>query len=209
MRVIIVDDHRIVRDGIRWMLVNEPTIEVVAEASSGEMLLDLLDEVEADVVLLDVRMSGMSGLDTLEAIRRARVDLPVVMLSMHDEAEFVYRAVQLGADGYLPKSADRDEMIRAIRTVGGGGHYLYGNLALPLAKMLAAEGDTSSHFEIPDRDLWALQLVATGRSNKEIASEMSISEAEVKTCLHRVFTTLGARSRSHAVAMGLRLGLIE
>lgn len=209
MRVIIADDHRIVRDGIRWMLVNEPTIEVVGEANSGEMLLELLEEVEADVVLLDVRMPGMSGLDTLETIRRTRLDLPVVILTMHDETEFVYRAVQLGADGYLPKSADRDELIRAIQTVGGGGHYLYGNLALPLVKMLAADAETSHQFEVPDREQWALQLVASGYPNREIASEMKISEAEVKMCLHRVFTMLGARSRAHAVAIALRLGIIE
>ncbi len=208
MRVTLADDHRIVRDGIRWMLASEPTIEIVAEARSGEALLELLEEVDTDVVLLDVKMPGMSGLETLEAIRRTRVDLAVLMLTMYDETELVQRAVQLGADGYLPKSADREELIRAIQTVGRGGHYLYGDLVAPLVRTLV-EGGEDHRLDIPDRQLQALRLVADGSSNKEIATEMGLTETEVKACLHRVFALLGARSRSHAVAISLRLGLID
>jgi NarL family two-component system response regulator YdfI len=208
MRVTLADDHRIVRDGIRWMLDSEPTIEIVGEAKSGEALLELLDEVDTDVILLDVKMPGMSGLETLEAIRRTRVDLAVLMLTMYDETELVQRAVQLGADGYLPKSADREELIRAIETVGRGGHYLYGGLVAPLVRNLV-EGGEGHGLDLPDRELQALRLVADGCSNREIATEMGVTETEVKGCLHRVFARLGARSRSHAVAIALRYGLID
>lgn len=208
MRVVIADDHRIVRDGIRWMLANENSIEIVGEAKSGEMLLELLGEVDTDVVLLDMKMPGMSGLDVLEAIRRVRVDLAVLLLTMYDNPELVKRAVQLGADGYLPKSAGRDELISAIQTVGRGGHFLHGALVAPLVKALT-EGDAGNPHALPGDERRVLGMVAAGLSNKEIASEMSIPEAEVKSFLHRVFGVLGARSRSHAVAIALRSGLID
>lgn len=208
MRLVITDDHRIVRDGIRWMLANEPSIEIVAEAKSGEALLDLLDEVETDVILLDIKMPGMSGLETLAAVRRTRVDIAVLVLTMYEDPELVQRAVQLGADGYLPKSADRQELISAIHTVGRGGQYLHGDMVAPLVKTVV-KGGRSHRFEACGQELEALQLVAAGLSNREIAAELQISEVEVKTCLHRLFGVLGAHSRSHAVAVALRSELID
>jgi two-component system, NarL family, nitrate/nitrite response regulator NarL len=208
VRVVIADDHRIVRDGIRWMLANESSIEIVGEAKNGEVLLDLLDKVETDVVLLDMKMPGLSGLDVLVAIRRVRVDLAVLLLTMYDDPQLVKRAVELGADGYLPKSADRDELISAIQTVGRGGHYLHGALVAPLVKTLT-EGGAGHRYELSAHEGQALRMVAAGLSNKEIAVGMSISEADAKACLHRVFGVLGARSRSHAVAIALCSGLID
>ncbi len=206
MRVVIADDHRIVRDGIRWMLADADSIEIVGEAESGEALLALLAESPVDIVLLDVRMPGMSGLDALERIRREFPQVRVAVLSMHDQPAYVRRAVELGASGYLLKNTGRDELIRALHTIAEGGSYLQGNVIAPLIT------DTDPHEPAPHlspRERQVLQLVADGFENKQIATELQVAEATVKTYLRGIFDRLDVSSRAEAVAVGLREGMIE
>ncbi len=209
MRVVIADDHRIVREGLRFMLSESPGVDIVAEAESGHELLELLDHTDVDVVLLDVRMPGMSGLDALEHLSATHPDLKVIILSMHDDVAYVRRAVELGASGYLLKSTSRDELERAIRVVHEGGAYVQGEVTKPLLAAMAGEVGDDEVPSLSPREREILQLVSNGRENKQIARELGISEATVKTHLKGIFSRLDVRSRAEAVAVGIRLGIIE
>lgn len=206
MKVVIADDHRIVRDGIVWMLSDATPIDISGQAESGEALLELLAVQSVDVVLLDVRMPGMSGLDALERIAREYPQVRVIMLSMHDEPAYVRRAIELGASGYLLKSTGRDELIRALETVAEGGAYLQGDVVAPLIAHTESEPPS---VHLSPREQEVLQLVAHGLENKQIAAELGISDATVKTYLRGIFERLGVSSRAEAVAIGLRQQIIE
>lgn len=206
MRVVITDDHRIVRDGLRWMLDDADSIDVVGEAGSGRELLGILAESSVDVALVDVRMPEMGGLEALEQVRRDFPQVRVIMLSMHDEPAYVRRAVELGASGYLLKNTGRAELIRALETVADGGVYLQGDVVAPL---VAAVDSPASALRLSPREREVLQLVAHGYENKQIATELDISDATVKTYLRGIFERFGVSGRAEAVAVGLREGLIE
>ncbi len=207
MRIILADDHKIVREGLRWMLSDEDDVEIVGEADSGEALLKLVDRVDADIVLLDVRMPGMSGLDALEILSERVPDLKVIILSMHGEPAYVRRAVELGAAGYLLKSSDRDELLGALAAVAAGKAYIQGEVTETLMKSIS--GQEAGTSLLSPRETEILVLVSRGLENKQIATELGISEATVKTHLKGVFNRLDVSSRAEAAAVGLRLGLIE
>ena len=207
MKIVIADDHRVVREGVAYMLSEEPDIEFVGEAGSGEELLELLDAQPVDVVLLDVRMPGMSGLDVLERVSSDMPQVRVLMLSMHDQPSYVRRAVELGAAGYLLKNTGRDELLRAIRAVADGGVYLQRELMEPLVSDLAGAGGSPGRLSPRERQV--LQLVANGYENKQVATELGLSDATVKSYLRGIFGRLEVTSRAEAVAVGLRLGVIE
>ena len=207
MKVAITDDHRVVREGIRYMLSDAPDIEVVGEAASGEELLALVASEEVDVVLLDVRMPGMSGLDVLERLTDTAPHVRVLMLSMHDQPAYVRRAIELGAAGYVLKNAGRDELLTALKVASENGTYLPGELMEPLVADMT--GGSRATGRLSPRERQVLQLVADGFENKQIATELEISEATVKTYLRSVFERLDVSSRAEAVAVGLRLGVIE
>ncbi len=209
MRVVIADDHRVVRDGLRWMLAEAADVEVVGEASDGTELLGLLEDVDADVVLLDVSMPGVSGLDALEELQRVGAGVQVIMLSMHDKPVYVKRAIELGAAGYLLKSAGRDEVLRALRTVHGGDAYIQGEVTGPLLRSVVADAAGEAPLRLSARQVEVLTLVSQGAENKQIATALGVSEATVKTYLKSIFARLDVRSRAEAVAVGLREGLIE
>lgn len=207
MRVILTDDHKVVRDGLRWMLSGEEDVEIVGEAESGEMLIDLLASTQADVVLLDVRMPGMGGLDALAVITAQNPDVSVIVLSMHDEPAYVRRAIESGAAGYLLKNANRAEILEALRSVHAGRAYVQAQLTGTLLNTISGRERVAS--TLSPRELEVLSLVSRGFENKQIATELGISEATVKTHLKGVFVRLEASSRAEAVAIGLRLGIIE
>ncbi|MEE8491833.1 MAG: response regulator transcription factor [Acidimicrobiia bacterium] len=207
MRIILADDHKIVREGLRWMLSDEDDVEIVGEADSGEALLKLVDRVDVDIVLLDVRMPGMSGLDALEILNERVPDLKIIILSMHGEPAYVRRAVELGAAGYLLKSSDRDELLGALAAVAAGKAYIQGEVTETLMKTIS--GQEAGTSLLSPRETEILVLVSRGLENKQIATELGISEATVKTHLKGVFSRLDVSSRAEAAAVGLRLGLIE
>lgn len=213
MRVLLADDHRIVRDGLRWMLSGEPDIEIVGEASDGQQLLDAIDADDAaiDVVILDIRMPGVGGLDALQrlgGIRRATLPA-VVILSMHQEPAVVRRAIELGAAGYLLKSSTREELLAALRHIVAGHSYIQAEITGTLLDQVAGRSDPSVLVALTARELDVLRLVAAGCANKHIAARLGVSEATVKTHLKAIFSRLGAANRTEAVTTGLRLGLIE
>ncbi len=205
MRVIIADDHRIVREGLRMILAHEPEIEIVEEVEDGADLLAALEEVEVDVVLLDIRMPGLSGLETLESLRERHQPVRVVILTMYDDPAYLRRAVELGADGYLLKSVDRDELTRALRAVASGQSYIQGELAGPLVATMQATGAIDG---VDTEDKQLLELLADGLDNQQLAERLGLSEPAVKARLRRLYRTLGVKRRSEAVAVALRLRLI-
>jgi len=209
VKVIIADDHRIVREGIRWMLENEQSISIVGEAGSGQELLALLDEVDADVVLLDIRMPDMSGLEVLAAFQDREDAPPAIMLSMYHEPGLVQQAIALGAAGYLKKSASRDEMIHAIQIVGSGEAFLQGDLVAPLVRKMMDDDDGPCGPALSPEECIIMRLVAAGRSNREIAAELGTTDTSVRMALQAIFKRLGVHSRSEAVAVALRTGSIE
>ncbi len=212
LRVLVADDHEAVREGLRWMLRADDAVEVVGEAGDGEELLHLLDSVECDAVLLDLSMPGMSGLDVLAALNAAGRTLPIVVLTMHDDASHVDRALALGASGYVLKSAPRDEIIRALRAATSGGAYVQPSLAKPLLArhVLAGSGGAEgSPVQLTPRQMQLLRALAGGGANKELAHDLGISEATVKGYLKDLYAKLGVTSRAGAVGYGLRHGLIR
>lgn len=208
MRLLIADDHRIVRDGLRWMLSGEPEIEIVGEAADGAELLDALAEKNPDVVLLDVRMPGMGGLETLEQMAGSAPDVRVIMLSMYDDITHVRRAIELGAFGYLLKNTSRDELIRALTLVAAGKPYVQGELTAPLVHELAVP-TAEDLFNLESRERNVLQLIARGQDNRRIASDLGVTEATVRSSLRTIFNVLHVRTRSEAVAAAIRHGIIE
>lgn len=188
------------------MLEGADSIDVVGEAGSGSELLAILAEASVDIALVDVRMPEMGGLEALELVRRDFPQVRVIMLSMHDAPAYVRRAVELGASGYLLKNTGRDELIRALETVAEGGVYLQGDVVAPLVTEVAT---TPSTLKLSPREREVLQLVAHGYENKQIATELEISEATVKTYLRGIFERFDVSSRAEAVAVALREGLIE
>ena len=209
MRVIIADDHRIVRDGLRMILSHDPEIEIVEEVEDGEQLLAVLEEVEADVVLLDIRMPGLSGLETLESLRERQHAIRVVILTMYDDPVYVRRAVELGADGYLLKSVDREELKRALRAVDSGQSYIQGELTGPLIASIAEPRSAGPIGDVDAEGKLMLELLAEGLDNQQLAERLDLSEPAVKAKLRRIYRILGVKRRSEAVAVALRLGLIS
>jgi len=210
IRVIIADDHEAVREGLRWMLHADEAIDVIGEAADGEELLALLERTPCDAVLLDLTMPRMSGLDVLAALRAAGRAIPVVVLTMHDDAAHVDRALALGASGYILKSAPRDEMIRAVTAAATGGAYVQPSLAKPLlARHVVSVAGADEMASLSPRQLQLLRALASGHTNKQLAHELGIGEATVKGYLKELYERIGVESRAGAVAYGMRHGLIR
>lgn len=214
MRVLLADDHGLVREGLRWMLRDEPDIDIVAEASNGEELLGQLRDRpgEVDVVLLDIRMPGLGGLDVLERLAPTvgcAPDPAVVVLSMHREPFLVRRALELGAAGYLLKSVTRQELLTALRQVAAGNSYLQGEVTGPLLDEIAGRAPAAATPAVTPREAEILLMVAAGRANKQIAAELGIAEETVKSALKDIFARLQAGNRAEAAAKALQLGLID
>lgn len=209
MRVLIADDHRIVREGLALMVADADDVELVGEAEDGQALIDLLASVEADVVLLDVRMPRAGGLDILPRVRDLAPNLKVIMLSMHDEPAYVSRAIELGANAYLLKNTSREELLDALRVVHSGGSYIQSELAGTLVDLLAGNGLELEGPRMSPRVTQVLRLLALGYENKQIATELGISDATVKTYIRTLYDELDVRNRAEAVAVAMRLGLIE
>jgi len=211
LRILVADDHVAVREGLRWMLHSDEAIEVVGEAANGEELMALLDRTPCDAVLLDLSMPVMSGLDVLAALRAMDRQIPVVVLTMHDDPAHVDRALALGASGYVLKSAPRDEMVRALTAAASGGAYVQPSLAKPLlARYVVAGGPIGEEPRaLTPRQLQLLRALAAGRSNKELAHELGISEATAKSYLKELYARLQVSSRASAVAYGIRHQLIR
>ena len=205
--VLIVDDHPVVREGMRGMLVGEPDIEVVGEASDGAEAAALASLLRPDVVLMDLRMPGTDGVEATKLIVGASEPgqgPAVVVVTTYDTDLDILRAVEAGARGYLLKDTPRADLIRAIRAAAGGATVL----APVVAAKLLGRGNAPAHQELTARELEVLGLVAVGKTNSEIGESLYIGEATVKTHLLHAFAKLGVDDRTAAVTTALARGLL-
>jgi DNA-binding NarL/FixJ family response regulator len=211
VRVVLADDHPLIREGLVAMLQPSEEVEVVGEAGGGRELLTLVDSHRPDVVLVDIRMPDMDG---LEAVRQIRVRFPetkALMLTVHDEEAYVTEAVRAGATGYLLKTVSGEELIKGILTVAEGKAMLHPAVTRKLIDEFSdlARGEGRDEPQLSQREQEVLQLLAYGKANKEIARELGIGAQTVKTHVSHIFAKLGAADRTGAVALALRKGLVE
>ncbi len=198
--VLVVDDHSIVREGIKYILKAYPDIKVKGEASSGPECLDKLADDEFDVLILDITMPGKSGLDILKDVKRLYPKIPVLILSMHPEDQFGIRMLQAGASGYITKMSIPDELVLAIRKVHHGGKYLSQALAEKIAFHLEEGTDKPPHERLSDREFEIMRMIAAGNTVTEIASALSLSVKTVST--HRTHIMDKMRMETNAELAG-------
>ena len=208
MRVAIVDDHAIVREGIHLMLASDQSIEVVAEASDGVELLELLKTIEVDVVLLDLRMEGMGGLEVLEHLERMEAAPATVVLTMHDDPGYLRRAIELGARGFVLKRSGRAELVKALRIVASGGAHVDPYLSDALVDLAKCKSNVSQ-LDLDEDSIRLLRLLAAGEDNRTISEITGWSESRLRTRIRSLYETLGVTRRAEAVAAALRLHLID
>lgn len=205
----MVDDHAIFRSGMRRLLSDEPDMRVVAEAANGQEAIECLRRRSFAVVLLDVNMSGRSGLDTLRRIRLEWPAQAVILLSMYPEAQYAPIALQLGARGYLSKDRDATELLAAIRIAAGGGYYLPPGIAQGVLLQAAAGEATPAWKRLTEREWHVLRLIVKGVSLTDIGDELSLSVKTVSTYRGRVLAKLGLHSNAELVRYCLEHGLAE
>ncbi|MGH2724333.1 MAG: response regulator [Actinomycetota bacterium] len=208
IRLVIADDHTLVRQGVRRVLEGTSDVEVVGEASNGRDIVGVVATAHPDVALIDIRMPEMNGLEAARAIRRRSPETRIVMLTAFDQRQFVAEAVRAGARGYVLKAKDAEHLVRTVRQVASGAVVIDPELVLALAEQLPSR-EESPHEALTSREVQVLQLVATGKTNREIARTLFISPDTVKTHLEHIFQKLNAADRTAAVAEAFRRRLIE
>ena len=208
IKIAIADDHRIIREGLDLLLTGIDHIEIVAHASDGPELIELLETEDIDVALLDMRMPMMTGLDVLEHIRDRKIEVAVVILSMYGDPVYVSRAIELGASGYLLKSVGQEELVQAINTVADGKPYFQAEVSGPLVSRMVGNESPGPVGDMSVEQIEILQLLADGADNTMIAQTLSVSEAAAKAKLRAIYSSLGVQRRSEAVAVAMRLGVI-
>ncbi len=206
IRILIVDDHGIVRQGLRMYLQFDPEFEIVGEASDGKEALEEASKVHPDIVLMDILMPKMDGLEATEAIRQSMPDTEVIALTSVLDDAIIHQAIRAGAIGYLLKDTGSDELCRAIRAAVGGQVQLSRQVAL---RMAAEQGGVDAVQTLTDREKDVLRQIARGRSNKEIALELAIAEKTVKAHVSSVLSKLGINSRTQAALVAIRSGLVK
>ena len=203
IRILLADDHPVVRDGLAAMLATQPDFEVVGEAGSGEEALVEAARLRPDLVLMDLEMPVVDGIEAIRRLRAADPSVQVVVLTAFDTDDRLVGAIQAGAQGYLLKGAPRAEIVAAIRTVSAGGALIPPVVASKLLRQVRENPDA-----LTAREVEVLGLVAAGLANREIAARLSISERTAKFHVSSVLAKLGAKNRTQAVRLARERGLV-
>jgi two-component system, NarL family, response regulator NreC len=210
IKILLADDHQMVRAGLRALLERQPGFEVVGEAENGRAILHLAQEVAADVVVMDVGMPDLNGIDATRQLSSIAPGLKVIGLSMHSHKRFVKEMLRAGASGYLSKDSAFDELCRAVQVVVAGQVYLSPQIAGPIVKDYVSQSssdDVSVFTALTHREREVLQLLAEGRSAKQIANHLSISVKTVETHRQQLMTKLGIGNLADLVRYAIREGL--
>lgn len=202
LRIMIADDHFVVRMGLAAVVNTQSDMSVIVEATNGKQAVEMYRQHRPDVVLMDVRMPEMDGIEAITAIRKDYPDSRIIVLTTYDGDEDIYRALQAGARAYLLKDSLRDGLIEAIRAVYAGQRRIPAEVANRLAERM-------NRTELTARELEVLKLIAQGKSNKIIASDLSISEGTVKIHVNNILSKLGVSDRTHAATFALQRGIIH
>lgn len=209
IRILIADDHAIVRQGLKQILAGAPDMCVEGEAANGYEALEAVRRGGWDIVLLDITMPGLSGLDLIKRIKLEMPSQKVLVLSMHAEDQFAVRALKAGAAGYLTKDSAPDRLIAAIRKAAAGGRYVSTQLAERLAAELDPYADRPAVESLSDREHQVLRLLASGKGLTEIAHELSLSVKTVSTHKTRIMQKLGVRNNAGLFQYAAKEGLAE
>lgn len=209
VKVMIVDDHLLIREGLKQLLELDGDIEIVAEAGNGKECLAHLKTSTPEVILLDINMQVMNGLEVLTEIRNNNIPVKILILTIHNEVEYLIRAVDIGIDGYMLKDSESTELKKAIFAVMKGNTYIQPNLSPTLnAKLIDRDLDKSKLNDLTRRELEVLKLVAEGLFNKEIAYNLKISERTVKNHVSNIFKKIDVADRTQAAVFAIKNNLI-
>jgi len=223
IKIMLVDDHSLVRDGIKSLLEDEEDFQVIAEANSGQAAINKLSEISPDVIIMDIRMTGMSGIEATKQLVQQGASPSILMLSMHDSEEYVLQSIEAGAKGYLLKDAGREEFLKAIRTVHEGGLYFSGDVSKFLINQLLQNNSSSiptptttspqpiltePAISLTKRESQILKLAATGMSNQEIADHLGKSKRTIESHRFNLMKKMEAKNLIELTNKARRMGLI-
>lgn len=210
IRLLLVDDHPVVRKGTRDLLEGEADLEVVGEAESGERAIEQARQLRPDVILMDVSMPGMNGIEATKRIKAEQPQVGVLVLTSYDDDAYVFALLEAGAAGYLLKNAREDELLSAVRAVAAGESALHPAVARKVLERFSTHQTPEPPDEsLSPRELEVLRIAATGQTNKEIARDLAISPRTVQVHLANIFSKLGVGSRTEAVLYGIKRGWID
>lgn len=208
--IAIVDDHTMIREGLKQLLELDGDIKVVGQAGDGTQCLELLDKIHIDVVLLDINMPVMNGLEVLKIMRERKNDTKVIVLTIHNEVEYLLKAVDIGINGYMLKDSGSEELKKAIYSVNDGEVYIQPKLSPMLnSKLINRNEDQKKIDDLTKREFEVLKLLAEGMFNKEIACRLSISERTVKNHVSNIFKKISVADRTQAAVFAIRNNLIS
>lgn len=210
IRVMLADDHILMREGIRHLLECDNSIEIVGEVSNGEQCIEMIYRVNPQVLLLDINMPIKNGIEVLREIRSSKLDVKVLILTVHNEIDYLLKAMDIGVDGYVLKESEFSELKRAIHTVISGETYIQPSLIPVLNnRMISRDKDKDKIEELTKRELQVLIEVANGKLNKEIANELKISERTVKNHISNIFKKIDVSDRTQAAVFAIKNDLIK
>jgi len=210
IQIVVVDDHPVLRDGLSAVLSTQPDFRVIGEAENGVEAVEIIVELQPDVVMLDLEMPEMDGVETLKRLREHNPDIRVIVFTAFDTDERILAAVQAGAQGYLLKGAPRDQIFEAVRVVHSGDSLLQPVVASKLLRQMSQTSESTDALgSVTPRESEVLNLLALGLQNKEIAGQLGISERTVKFHVGSILSKLNAGNRTEAVTIALQRGLIE
>lgn len=209
-KIIIADDHSMVREGLKQLLELDGDVEVIAEANNGIECIDLLERLSPQVLLLDINMPKMNGLEVLEKVKEKNIDVKIIILTVHNEIEYLLKAVNIGIDGYMLKDSDSAELKKAIFHVIDGESYIQPSLIPMLnSKMIERDVDQTKIDSLTRRELEVLKLLSVGLYNKEIGKNLGISERTVKNHISNIFKKINVMDRTQAAVFAIRNNLIN
>lgn len=210
INIMIVDDHTMMREGIKQLLEFDGAIKVIGEAADGEECLNLLKKVKPDVLLLDINMPKKNGIEVLQELKKKKDKTKILMLTVHNEVEYLIKAVDIGADGYILKDSESEELKKAITVIHNGDNFIQPSL-IPLlnVRLLKRDNDIDKIELLTKRENEVLILVANGMFNKEIAENLLISERTVKNHISSIFKKINVADRTQAAIFAIRNNLIN
>jgi len=209
LKVLIADDHPVVREGLKQIVTETQDMVVAGEANNGQEVLNKIREGDYDVIVLDITMPGRNGMDVLRQLRSERPRLPVLILSIHSEEQYALRALRAGASGYLTKESAPDELVVAIRKVSWGGKYISSSLAEKLAFKLEIGREEAPHETLSDREYQVMCMIASGKTVMEIAQELSLSEKTISTYRSRILEKMKMKNNAELTYYAIKNQLVD